>query len=560
MTVGSAVLRDSIMAYRRKLSGTALLLILHQAGEALVPVLVGVVIDKAVRVGDPKALVFWLALLGVDFLVLSNSHRIGAQYSWQCQARADQRLRMQVTERVLDARGGAESALLPGALVNVAVSDAKRVAQLHLALPFGVAALVAFIVAGVALLRISLPLGLLILLGSPPLLLLLRALGRPLRRRSGAEQERAAHAAGIAADLVQGIRVLKGLGAEGAAVRRYTRGSRESLTATLHAGAAQGWYQGAVLAVNGLFLALIALVGGRLAAEGSISIGELVSAVGLAQFLLGPLNVFGRVVSAVSQARASADRLATVLSTPPAVIGGGEPPGQPVVGGLRIEQLRHGALTRLDLRVAPGELLGVVSADPASVVALLECLNRETDPDSGRIELDGTPLTELDPGELRGAILVSAHNAELFAGTVRENVTAAAAPGADPGPALRAAQADEVASALPAGLDSPVSEQGRSLSGGQRQRVALARALAADAPVLVLHDPTTALDSVTEARVAEALGHIRAGRTTIVATTSPAILAACDRVVTVEDGALRASGSHAELVREDADYRALVLA
>jgi putative ABC transport system ATP-binding protein len=108
-------------------------------------------------------------------------------------------------------------------------------------------------------------------------------------------------------------------------------------------------------------------------------------------------------------------------------------------------------------------------------------------------------------------------------------------------------------------LDAPVSEQGRSLSGGQRQRVALARALATDAPVLVLHDPTTALDTVTEARVAEALRELRRGRTTLVATTSPALLAACDRVVELDGGAVRAQGSHAELLDRHADYRALVL-
>jgi putative ABC transport system ATP-binding protein len=168
-------------------------------------------------------------------------------------------------------------------------------------------------------------------------------------------------------------------------------------------------------------------------------------------------------------------------------------------------------------------------------------------------------LTTLDPSALRGAIVVAAHDAELFAGTLRENVTAAAAAGVDTDPALRAAQADEVADTLDGGLDAEISEQGRSLSGGQRQRVALARALATEAPVLVLHDPTTALDTVTEARIASGIRALRHGRTTIVLTTSPALLASCDRVVTLDGGGVTVQGSHAELLREQAGYRELVL-
>jgi putative ABC transport system ATP-binding protein len=539
----------------------------------MVPVLVGVVIDQAVRTGDVRSLVLWLALLALDFLMLSNAHRIGARLAWVAEERTDQSLRMRVTDRVLDPRGGAERSRLPGALVNIAVGDAKRVARLQLALPFCFAGVAALLAAAIALLRISIPLGLLILLGTPPLLWLLRLLGTPLRRRSGPEQERAAYSSGVAADLVQGVRVLKGLGAEAAAVSRYRLTSREALGATLHAGQAQAWYQGSVLAVNGLFLALIALVGGELAAHGSISVGELVSSVGLAQFLLSPLTIFGRVVSSWSQARPSAERIASVLSSPVAVSGGHRSPIAPVRGELALTDVRHGALDSVTLTVPAGQLLGIVSADPAPVLALLRCLNRESDPDSGSIELDGQPITELDPAALRAAIVVSAHDAEIFAGTLGENVRAAAGgrselghpEGAPPDdtriePALQAAQADEVARTLPGGLDAYLSEQGRSLSGGQRQRVALARALATDAPVLVLHDPTTALDSVTEARVAGALKALRSGRTTLVATTNPALLAVCDRVVTLDGGAVAASGRHHELVEAHADYRALVLA
>ncbi|MDT7703384.1 MAG: putative transport system ATP-binding protein [Pseudonocardiales bacterium] len=559
---GRAVLLDSIRHHRRQLITAAVLLCGHQGGEALVPVLVGVVIDRAVGTGDAGSLLFWLAVLGLDFLVLSFSYRFGARRAWLADVRADQRMRHAVADRVLHPAGGAETGRLPGALTSVAVADAKRVGVLNFALPLGLAAFAALVVATVSLLRISLPLGLLILLGTPPLLYAVHLLGKPLERRSGPEQERAAQASGVAADLVAGVRVLKGIGVEPAAVRRYTTTSRAALAATLRANGAQAWYSGAVLAVNGLFLALVALVGGRLAAEGAITIGGLVSAVGLAQFLLGPLEIFGWVNGRFAQARASAARIAEVRSAAPAVSGGAAAVGDGP-GDLRIRGLRTPGLTvGLDLDVAAGETVGLVVPDPAVAAALLQVLGREQDPQAGSVELDGVDLAQVPPAAARAAVIVAAHDARLFAGTVLENVLAgrSAGPGVDLGVdrAMRAAQADQVADALPDGRDTEIAEQGSSLSGGQRQRVALARALAAQARVLVLHDPTTAVDAVTEARIAAGLREVRAGRTTLVLTTSPALLAAADRVV-VLDGARRAEGPHAELLHTDAAYRELVL-
>jgi putative ABC transport system ATP-binding protein len=560
---GSSVLRGSIGAYRRHIGVATLFFVGHQTGEALVPVLIGVIIDQAVTTGDSRALVGWLVVLGLDFTMLSFSYRWGDRRSKLADALAEQRLRLQIADRVLDPHGGAEVGRLPGSLAAIAVSDAKRVGIVNFALPLGLAAVAALVVAAVALLRISLPLGLLILLGTPPLLYVVHLLGKPLEKRSGPEQERAAQASGMAADLVSGVRVLKGIGAEPAAVRRYVGTSQQALSATLRATGAQAWYQGAVLATNGLFLALVALVGGRLAAAGEISVGELVAAVGLAQFLIGPLENFGWVSGRFAQARTSAARIAEVLASPPVIRTGSKPIPPDPAGQLRLRELVHHPLDGVNLTVPAGELLGVVTADPADTVALMQCLGREADPAAGAIELDGVALSEYAPADARRAVLAAVHDAELFSGTVRDNVLAGISPDRDLDrelePAMAAAQADQVADVLPAGWDTEISEQGSSLSGGQRQRVALARAFAADAPVLVLHDPTTAVDTVTEARIAAGLRDVRRGRTTIVLTTSPALLAVTDRVVVVDGGRITVEGTHADLVHSHAGYRAMVL-
>lgn len=555
---GPSVLRGSLAAHRRRLTAAAALFCGHQTGEALVPVLVGVIIDQAIGAGSVTALVGWLLVLGLDFLFLSTCYRFGARQAWYADVHADARLRMLVTERLLHPCGGAEAGRLPGVLSSVAVSDAKRVAVVSFMLPLGIAAVAAVVVATIALLTVSLPLGLLILLGTPPLLWLIERVGKPLERRSHAEQERAAQASGVAADLVSGIRVVKGLGAEAAAVRRYVGVSSTALGATLRATRAEAGFLGSVRLANGLFLALIALVGGRLAATGELSVGGLVAAVGLAQFLVGPLEVFGIVSAQLAQGRASAARIAELLTTGHAV---GEGTGSATTapdlsGALALHGVRAEALDGIDLDVPAGQLLGVVAHEPAAAVSLLRLLGREVDPQVGRVTLDGVALTDLAPDDARAAVLAAAHDAHLFAGTVRENVLAGG-PGGALEPAMAAAQADQVAAALPAGPDTAIEARGSSLSGGQRQRVALARALTAQPPVLVLHDPTTAVDAVTESRIAAGLRAVRRGRTTILLTTSPALLAVTDRTVVLRDGRVVADGAHADLLA-DPDYRALV--
>lgn len=555
---GAAVLRRATRGQRGPLSLACLLASGHQAGEALVPVLIGVAIDAAVATGSATSLLRWLVVLAAVFLGLSLSFRFAARAAERAAERAAHTIRVELSTRILDVRGGGNAGLLPGELVNIATSDAKRVGGVNGVLPFGFAAVAGVLVSAIVLLRMSVPLGLLVLLGTPPLLWLAHLIGRPLERRSEAEQERAARASGVAADLVYGLRILKGIGAERAATDRYHRTSQDSLAATLRAARARSWHDGGVLALTGIFIAVVALLGGRLAAEGAISIGELIAAVGLAQFLLGPFQVFAWVNGELAQGRASAGRIASVLAAAPATASGRARLPAQVRGRVRLEGLRYGRVRGLDLTVDGGELLGIVATDPGCANDLLDCLAREADPESGSIELDGIPLSELDPMEARRAILVAPHDAPLFEGSISENVHSDDTEQSTHDSALAAAGIGEMAGSLPEGMDTELGERGGMLSGGQRQRVALARALATDAPVLVLHDPTTAVDAVTEARVATELASLRAGRTTILITTSPALLANTDRVI-VLDGALRGEGRHADLVQEQATYRAAVL-
>ncbi len=521
---------------RRDLVGGAALIALLQLSEAAVPVAVGFVIDTAVATGDPAALGRGLALTAAVFAVLATAGFVGSRLGERAERRAGHEVRLAVARRVLDPAGGAPGRA--GELASIAGSDADRTASVCRVITES-GALAALVGGAAVLLRASVLLGSVVLLGVAAVLLVSRLLAGPLARRAEAEQDALAAATAVAADLVTGLRVLHGIGAGDAAARTYRAASAAALRTRLAATTTDGAHTGATVLLSGLLLALVAWLGGHLAFSGAITVGELVTAVGLAQFLVEPLRELTDLTPVLAGARGAAARVAALLAAPPAVSAGTAalPPGP---GALTVRVPGGPQIT-----AAAGEHLGIVTGRPGP---LIDVLARDAD---GCVEVDGTDLRTVSLDAARAAVLVARHDATLFAGTVVENV------GAGAGPALAAAAAEEIAAALgPAGV---IGERGRTLSGGQRQRLALARALAAHARVLVVHDPTTAVDPATEHRIAAGISELRAGATTLLVTSSPHLLAGCDRVVFLSGRGVALAGTHTELVADER-YREAVLA
>jgi putative ABC transport system ATP-binding protein len=554
---GFSLILRSLRSRWRNVTGGCLFMMGHQTGESLVPVAIGFFIDSAVRSGDYSDLIPGMLAVAAVFIGLSNSWRFGAKLLLRAAKGVEHDLRIAVVRKVLEPAGGPVTRRLPGEVLNIATIDAERVGRLANVAATACGAFAALAVTTIVLLRISIPLGLLVLIGSVPLIALIQFLGRTLEKHSGVEQAQAARAAGLCNDLVSGLRVLKGIGAEGAAVDRYRDASRASLEATKRAARTQATYQGLNMALTGAFLALVAYVGGRLAADGDISTGDLIAALGLTQFLIGPMQRLTNVGALFARGRASATRIHDLLTSESAYAAGKASLPEGIRGELRLLDVVHDSLRGLAFEVQAGELVGVAARDQQDAVALLDCLSGDAFPEAGAVLLDGIDTREVRPEELHRAVLVVPHDSYLFAESLLDNVRASAVNGvAD---AIAASATDEVASNLPQGIDTVLSEGGSSLSGGQRQRVALARALAARAPVLVLHDPTTAVDSVTEARIAAGIRDSRHGLTTLLVTTSPALLAVTSRVVLIEDGRVTADDGHTQLVDAREDYRELVL-
>jgi len=506
-----ALLTWAVGARRTDLALACLLYSTHQVGEALVPVVIGATVSGAIDGGTPLDLGFWLAVLAADFVLLSFSYRFGARASARAKQHAGHALRMRVVSRVLGSRPGATDEHAPGELLTRASSDADRVGGFVGVIASALAAAVALVAAATVLLLSSPLLGAVIVLGTVAVLAANAAISRGVEARSGDEQREAGRAAVLAEDLVRGLRVVKGLAAETTASRRYTEASRAATGAATRAVRAHSLRDGVTVLTTGLYLLIVVGVGGWLALSGALSLGGLIASLGLAQFLAGPLQTLAAVPASAARARASAVRILGLLRESdgrPYSDRDGEAEHVPATSPRAVPELAvtgpSGTIT-----VASGAMIGMPAGTAAEASRILRSLR-----DAG--------------GARPGDVLVAPHESALFQGSPRDNIAVVGRPGGVEA-ALRAAFADEI-------VADDVGEGGLRLSGGQRQRVALARALAADPPVLVLHDPTTAIDAATEDVIAERVRAFRRGRTTIVVTTSPAWLARCDEVLSVDGG------------------------
>lgn len=540
------------LAFRRARRGaflTALMVSVHQVCEATTPVIVGLALDDAIAEGSVAGTWKWVGLLAAVYVVLSLCGNGAGPVSARASTRAEHDVRQAVVTRVLDPRGSGKERPT-GEALSIASSDATEVGTGVDALAAGVSGLAALLVATVALFLTSVTLGLVALVSVLVVVFVTPLLGRPLQQRSAAQQEAAAGAAGVAVDMVEGLRVLGGLGAQRTAVARYREMSQASRQARVRAGAAEAVFEGVTSTIGGFLLIAVATVGALLVLDGELTAGQLVAGVGLAQFLVGPVTRLAYAGAMVATVRASAGRIADLLNTPFAVVDA--PPGDSsdaLPATLDVRDLHGDRLRGLDLAVREGELVAIVADDLAERSELLDALARRRDPASGTILVGGVPADALPLASLHAHVAVVPHHGSLFTEPLSDVV------GDEPGAVLAAARAEEVADVLVA---HGSLHHGRNLSGGQRQRLALARALAFDAPVLVLDEPTSALDTVTEAAVATGLREHRAGRTTVVFTSSASVLAVADRVVMVQGGRAIASGAHAELTADDR-YAAVVL-
>nr|WP_241266903.1 ABC transporter ATP-binding protein [Streptomyces scabichelini] len=519
---------------------------------ALAPYLLSRAIDDGLEPGDRTALTGWAAaLLGM-----------GAFNSWLSimRHRTMTRLRMDANFRTVKVvvghavRLGAALSRRAGAgeVVTIGVGDVHTISNALTVVGPGVGAVVTYFVVAGLLLSVSPLLAGVVLLGIPVMAVVAGPLLGRLQGAETAYRERQSVLTARISDLAGGLRVLNGLGGKGLMADAFHRDSQRLREQGYRVGAVTSWLQALGVGLPTVFLAVVTWLAARLAAQGKLTVGELVSVYGYVAVLVPMVAVFVEWAHGISRGLVAARRVVDFLRLEPVPdIGTLDAPAEPSV----LHDPESG------VRVVPGRLTALAGARPAESAAVIDRLGRYAESSA---TWGGVRLDEIELAQIRERILVADNEADLFAGTLRELVSGSRDHDErdrgeeDIARAVHAAVADDIVQGLPDGLDSAVDAQGRSLSGGQRQRVRLVRALLADPEVLLAVEPTSALDAHTEAAVADRLRAARSGRTTVVASTSPLVLDRADTVYYLVDGKVAASGSHHRLLDEEPGYRALV--
>ncbi|MTE21933.1 ATP-binding cassette domain-containing protein [Streptomyces sp. TRM43335] len=558
-----------VWLWRAQLGGQAKSLAwgtLHMAAIASFPVVVGMAVEAATT-GFGERLVpvgALTAALGLVVMVGDTMLHRTAVTNWITAAARVQQL---LARRTAELGATLTRRVAAGEVVAVSTGDIEKIGWFVESVSRFGAALLSTVGVCAALTVYEPLLGGVVTLGVVVLVLAVLPLLPPATRRADAQRAKAGRATELAADTVAGLRVLRGIGGEELFLDRYRKASQETRRAAVRTARMWSLIDAVQVVLQGLLLLSVLWFGTRLALEGRVAVGELVTVYGAVTFLLFPLRLFQEVAMAYSFSKPSARRAARVLALRR------EGAGRHAGGGGDTEEPRepHGDLydPASGLIAPTGALTAVVCGDPDTAGRLAERLGGhavDSDPEVPSALLGGVALDELPLETARAAVLVQDKDPVLLSGTLGELLDVPSSGAVTARQALDAAQCGDVLDALarstadPGGepMEARITERGRSLSGGQRQRLALARSLVADPRVLVLDEPTSAVDSHTEARIAEALRRVRAGRTTVVFSSSPLLLDRADRVAFVRDGTVVATGTHRGLLAREPEYRAVV--
>jgi ABC-type multidrug transport system fused ATPase/permease subunit len=490
------------------------------------------IVDEGLVGHDRGALLAWSGGMFAVSLINPVCYVIGYRQMALAEAAAQRHTADRLADQLSARADWGERQIPAGDLVNLVTSDNESTASMYATVAHGAMNLIAFTLGTVLVWRIHPGLGGVLAVGVVATTLIAGPLLGRLQERQQDYREQLAALTLQAADVTTGLRVLRGIGGEHQFLRRYRRQSQRLKDSAYRVTGPSSWIQALQQAVPLAYLAAVTWLGARLALSGAITVGELTAAFGYATGLIMYSGSLLGNVHAVVAARVGAGRLAAAFAVDRRATS--DAGRRTPAGDLRDADT--------GLSIPPGLLTVVVPERAAPATALLR-----------RLAGYGDGGTAIGPLERRSRVMLLAEDDYLFAGTLRDvlnrpdDATALAA--------LRTAGAEDILLQLGGDLDGTIADQARDLSGGQRQRLALARALAADPPVLLAVDPTSAVDATTESMITERVAAARRGRTTVVVSASPLWLSRADHVVRFAGGRAEISPSGERLDEAVAGHR-----
>ncbi|MGW7139010.1 ABC transporter transmembrane domain-containing protein [Streptomyces xanthophaeus] len=552
---------------------------LHFSGVVGLPYAIGLGVEAVVDRDSDRLLLVGglLVLLGIAIAVGDTMLHRTAVTNW---ITASARVQQLLARKTAELGAALTRRVAAGEVVAVSTGDVEKIGWFVEAVSRFLAAAFAVVLVCVGLLFYAPELGVVVAIGVPVVALAALPLLPRATKRADVQREKAGRATELASDTVAGLRVLRGIGGEELFLSRYREASQDVREAAVRSARMWALISAIQVLLPGALMITVVWYGSALVLDGRIEVGELVAAFSAVATMLYPLRHFEEIAMAYSFSRPSAKRAARVLALTRTDAAGERPASTstsasasasagsvqaPAPGGDLYDP-------GTGLLAPAGRFTAVVCGDPDLAGRLAERLGGhpmdEASAEGGgpSVLLGGVALDELALDTARTLVLVQDKDPVLLSGNLRELFAVPASGAVEVADALEAAQCADVLQALlqsaPDGtsdpMDARITERGRSLSGGQRQRLALARSLVTDPEVLVLDEPTSAVDSHTEARIAEGVAALRTGRTTVVMASSPLLLDRADRVVLVDEGTVAAVGTHRELLRDEPRYRAVV--
>jgi ATP-binding cassette subfamily B protein len=545
------------------------------SGKVSVGLLLEKAIDQGIQADDMGRLRHWAMVIAGVAVIVGTFTGLRRYLAFREARWIEADLREQLFDHYQRLHFGYHDRTATGQLMSRANTDLNQIQAFLVMIPLTISNAVTVLAVTVILFTID-PILTLLALGSLPFLNVLSTrFSRRLHPSVLGIQVESAQLAEVVEETVAGVRVVKGFGAERVQQARLRAEADDVFEESMTAARVRAVYLPALDLIPNLGLILTLGYGGHAVLNGSLTIGDLVAFNVYVVMLIWPLRMLGNIIAQGQRAAASAERVHEVLQTSPEIHleqGTRALPATGPSGGrgeVRLEDVRFAyapelptVLDGFDLAVPAGQSVALVGATGSGKTTVARLIPRFYDVQAGRVVLDGVPVEDLKLRELRKAVGIVFEDTFLFSDSIGANI-AFADPGASFGQVERAARlagAHEFIAALPEGYETPIGERGYSLSGGQRQRIAIARAILADPRVLILDDATSSVDPTKEHEIRDALTEVMRDRTTIVIAHRPATIALADRVVLLSGGRVVADGTHDQLLRDSAEYRAVLAA